>query len=230
MWDLWGILMNNNKKEKKKKRKKQNYFDNQMVEGLILRYKKTNCSDPKLLKEIMEHLDKIIIAIINKYRFYNYYEYDDLIQEARIACIESLSRFDMNKVKQKKKSVFSYFSNVVKRNLRFFTLNKNKKIYRETAVPPEYLKGNGSKYDDDILFTGIVKFNDLILTFKNLFKEKKRMYNLVVILEKYIKEISGINFKTKDFIAYCKSFGYTPEYVKKFLSILREHKEEILNE
>lgn len=213
--------------KKKKNNNNENYFDNQLVEKLVLEYQKKNCNDERLLNEIMKHLDKIVIAIINKYHFYDFYEYDDLIQEGRIACIESLPRFDLTKVKQKHKSVFSYFSNVVKRNLRFLTLNKNKKIYKETAVD-DFVFINNEISKQQAYITEKEMFNDLIRLLKNVLKDKRRMYNLVVLLEKYVNEVSDVHFKMKDFVAYCKSFGYTAEFVKKFFSIVRNYKDEIM--
>jgi hypothetical protein len=214
----------------KPKRVKQNYFDNKLVEELVVRYQKGKYTDVRLYNEIMTHLDKIVIAIINKYHFYYYYNYQDLAQEGRMACMSSLKTFDLKRVKQPGKSVFSYFSNVVKRNLRFFTLNKNRKIIKETKVDPAklatYAIFNQKKETD--FFEGRQKVFEFFAYLKRiLFKDKKRMLNLVFILEKYIKEVSGSNFKSKDFVAYCKSFGYTSDYTKRFMNIIKENKSEL---
>jgi len=207
----------------KKRAKKQSYFDNAMVQALILKYRETNETNDKLKEAILKELDKIVFAIINKYHFYYYYEYEDLVQQGRIACMDSLKRFDMNKVKQKKKSVFSYFSLVVKRNLRFFTINKNRKLYKENKTDFSYL-AESDKFIQHNEYNKFIIFDDLIKTFKNKFKKKQRMYNLVVLLDKYVKKISDIHYKQKDFIAYCKSYGYTAEYIKKFLDEIKNSK------
>lgn len=229
-------FLKKSKKEKKnttpdvkvrKRAKKQNYFNNADVEALILKYKKGGEKDLKIRELILKELDKIVFAIINKYHFYYYYEYDDLVQQGRIACIDSLHRFDMKKVKQKKKSVFSYFSLVVKKNLRFFTINKNRKLYKENITDFSYLS-ESDKFIQHNEYNKFIVFDTLINRFKNKFKTRQRMYNLVVLLDKYVKKISDIHYKQRDFIAYCKSFGYTSEYVKKFLNEIKSKKNDYI--
>jgi len=99
------------------------YFDNAHIQGLIRRYK--TIEDPivkqRLREDILAAVRDIVNGIIFTHRFIAFEPYDDLVQEAMIACIVALERFD-----PEKGTAFNYFSLVAKKALTYYTL-KNRK-------------------------------------------------------------------------------------------------------
>jgi len=76
------------------------YFDNALVEKLLVEYHKTGCTDVVLRNGIMKHVDELIINVIRTHNLHNIYSgkddssFNDLHQIAWVAIESSLYKFN----------------------------------------------------------------------------------------------------------------------------------------
>lgn len=88
------------KKTKKRKNSKKMYFDNDVVEELVVRYQKSGCIDLNLRNEIMNHSHELIIQVMRTNNLQNIYPNrdasaeTDLFQAAWSEIERSLYKFD----------------------------------------------------------------------------------------------------------------------------------------
>jgi len=129
-----------------------NYFDNNAVQKLIIKYQQLDRESPEaqlLLAKIMKQIQKIISGIIFTHKFTMWEPYDDLFQEATEACMKSLHNFDPTFITKSGKpaSAFNYFSLTAKRCLTFYTL-KRRKIRQTYPIETANNIGEEQRIDD----------------------------------------------------------------------------------
>lgn len=193
------------------------YFNNNNAQELIRLYKNEESEETKshLKDQIMLKVQKIVNGIIFTHKFTAFEHYDDLMQEAMLACIVALERFDPDKG-----TAFNYFSLVAKKSLTYFTL-KNKK------------NRNNHSLDDFSFFLThqdeLVDFDIEILVnqLRTYFTENKykKLQPLNDILENYLKKKR--KFNKRDFFKFAKGFGFSQNLIRKYLKIIYTNKEEI---
>lgn len=87
-------------KQLRKRKKRKMYFDNSVVEELVIEYQKTGCTDIKLRNEIMNHSHELIIQVMRTNNLQNIYPNKDasaeidLFQAAWSEIERSLYKFD----------------------------------------------------------------------------------------------------------------------------------------
>ncbi len=69
-------------KKRGRKGSKRMYFDNALVEGLVIRYQEGGCTDLELRNEIMGHSHELIIQVMRTNNLQNIYPYRDQTAEA----------------------------------------------------------------------------------------------------------------------------------------------------
>ena len=100
---------------KKKRLPKNYYFDNDLVESLLKRYKATACTDVALRDEIMHHAEELIRQIIRAHGLHNIYvgheesSFDDLFQVGWAQIESTLYKYEPGKAK-----VFNLWSQVAR--------------------------------------------------------------------------------------------------------------------
>lgn len=193
------------------------YFNNEHIQGLIRRYKITE--DPmigrQLREEILAAVKNIVNGIIFTHRFTAFEPYDDLAQEAMVACIVALERFD-----PEKGTAFNYFSLVAKKALTYYTLKNRKNRNNKPIEDFEfYLHHQESLTDLDIEI--------LIEQLKVYFVDSKfkKIRGLNDQLKKYLTQKR--KFNKRDWFRYAKSMGYSQNLIRKYLKIINENKEEL---
>ncbi len=180
----------------------------------------------EVLKEkIFKEIGKIINGIIFTHRFTAWENYDDLYQEASEACLKALPKFDPNFITSsgQKATAFNYFSLTAKRCLKFYTI-KNKKHrdnYDISDYAHEMTYGDGNHVSQNFIH------NEIIINMKRVFEinKYKKFIPLVEILQEYLEKIGEYN--KRDFFRFAKSYGWSPNLIRKFLKIMFEHKEDI---
>ena len=193
------------------------YFDNKAAQELIKQYKAE--LDPvkkkNLRDEIMLRVKDIVNGIIFTHEFTAFEPYDDLLQEALLASMVALERFD-----PEKGTAFNYFSLVAKKSLTYYTL-KNKKNRNNPTLEFEgnFLAVKKTITDFDIEI--------LVRQLRIYFQEPKlkKLQPLNDILEKYLK--TKRRFNRRDFFRYCRSFGYSSNIIRKYLKIIYDNKDEV---
>lgn len=177
-----------------------------------------------LREKIFKEIGKIINGIIFTHRFTAWENYDDLYQEASEACLKALPKFNPNFITSsgQKATAFNYFSLTAKRCLKFYTI-KNKK-HRDNYDIDDY--SNSMTHEDGHISAAFIH-DEIIQNMKRLFDNNKyrKFIPLVEILQEYLEKIGEYN--KRDFFRFAKSYGWSPNLIRKFLKIMFEHKEDI---
>jgi len=179
----------------------------------------------QLREKIFKEVGKIINGIIFTHRFTAWENYDDLYQEATEACIKAMPKFNPNFITTsgQRATAFNYFSLTAKRCLKFYTI-KNKK-HRDNYAIDDY--AHQMTYGDENHISQSFIQDEIIANIKRVFdgNKYKKFIPLVEILQEYLEKIGDYN--KRDFFRFAKSYGWSPNLIRKFLKIMFEHKEEI---
>lgn len=208
-----------------------NYFDNDIVQGMVEQYllftpdeRKINIAALDLRKKIMVEAGKIVNGIIFKHKFTVWDSYDDLYQEALVAIMGALEKFNPNFITSKgiRATVFNYFSLTAKNSLKFFTM-RNKKN-RDNSDIDDHI--NILIHEHDIYENKDTLSLEFIVQLKTIFVKlgHKKIMPMIDLLNDYLMNI-GL-FNKRDFFRYCKLHAYSPNQIRKFLRIIKESKEE----
>lgn len=193
------------------------YFDNKDVQGKIRTYLiEENATTRQVLRDdILSHVKDIINGIIFTHKFTAFEPYDDLLQEASLACLIALERFNPDKG-----TAFNYFSLVAKKSLTYYTL-KNRKNRNNYPIDDFafYLHNQDELTDLDI--------ESLIDQLRIYFTDSKykKLAALNDILEKYLKQKR--KFNKRDWFKFSKSFGFSQNLIRKYLKVVCENKKEV---
>jgi hypothetical protein len=205
------------------------YFNNAEIQGLAEQYlmipqenRYRDIEAQALRKKIMTEAGKIVNGIIFKHKFTVWDNYDDLYQEATVACMTALEKFNPNYIttKGERATIFNYFSLTAKRHLKFYTM-RNKKN-RDNYDLEEYV--GVLTHEREIYENPDTLSEEFVLQLKNIFLTlgHKKFITMIDLMDEYLKNI-GI-FNKRDFFRYCKLSGYSPNQIRKFLRIIRENK------
>jgi len=211
-----------------------NYFDNDAITELIVEYlafsqeeRTTNKRALFLREQILKEVSKIINGIIFTHKFTVWEYYDDLFQEAAMACLKALDKFNPNYITSsgEKATAFNYFSLTAKRCLKFYTI-RNKRN-RDNLTIEEHT--NNLIVDDDTDKKNNEAFIENFMEETRLIfqKKHKKFLPLVDILDEYLHTMGAFN--KRDFFRYSKSFGWSPNLIRKFLKIIKDNKEELVD-
>jgi len=209
-----------------------NYFDNNVVQGWIVQYlsyepedRKTDTNALELREKILVEVSKIVNGIIFTHKFTIWEPYDDLYQEALEACIKALEKFNPQYVTSNGTfaTAFNYFSLTTKRCLKFYTIRNRK--YRDNYQIDEYSESLISSDGDVHESNHTIMSDDFISQLYQIFTDSKgkKLNPLVDILKEYLEKIG--HFNKRDFFRFAKSYGWSPNLIRKFLRIIRENEE-----
>jgi hypothetical protein len=210
---------------------KNYYFDNSEVQGWIEEYlsypieiRKVEPYTLRLREKSMVAVGKIVCGIIFKHKFTVWEPYDDLYQEAMEACTKALEKFNPNFITKAgiKATAFNYFSLTAKRCLKFYT-TRNQKHRNNTGIEDYDGVLTASVSIDQMIF--IEEFIKQVREIFSGVKNGDKFNTFIEILEGYLTKVGGFN--KRDFFRYAKSFGQSPNLIRKFLKIIKEHKEEV---
>ena len=216
-----------------KYRLRNSYFDNYMVNDWIISYNNTGGEEKSFLDLVIKQVDEIIIRQIKRYEFYKFgTPLDDLVQDIRLACLTALVRFDVTKGKSGREA-FNYFSLICIKAGRMVTIRQNDRFKLEVAdsdvVNDALADIVESRYYDDERWAMDHIDNDILASFYKyfykLFDKRERMQLLLQIMVHFILDANNYSFKKNEFVKFAKSFGFTSQYINKFLTTIRNHKD-----
>lgn len=199
-----------------------NYFDEEVVRPWLLEYQSLPKDSPdsaRLRGKLMCEIGKIVKAIIHTHHFTMYEPYDDLYQEAIVACLKALDKFDPNYITDKgvHSSVFNYFSLTAKKTLIFYTLRQAK--HRGHAdVDAMYDIPEQSTADVSALCDTLVQNIRRIMT-----EQKPSYLPLVDLLEEHLYAVG--TFNRRKFYALGRERGYKTHKLRTFFLIIKDNKE-----
>lgn len=219
-------------KAREKKKPANYYYDNDKVQGWVEEYltydHEDRKSDPHCLvlrERTMVEVGKVVNGIIFKHKFTIWEPYDDLYQEAMEACTKALEKFDPTFITSKgeKATTFNYFSLTAKRCLKFYTMRNQKN--RNNYGIDDY--ANTLSYSNELSenSTEIVS-SEFIKHLKEIFLQAghKKFIPIIDILQEYLEKIGAFN--KRDFFRFAKSYGWSPNLIRKFLKIIKDNKDE----
>ena len=195
-----------------------NYFPEEKVKELILKYQKETVFDENgkkivydeaLETEIVKYLLTIVKCIINVYKYYIFEDYEDLVQCGIMNCYSSLRKYD-----PKYGTVFNYFSIVAKLSLYNYTIRK-KKHRNHLDIEEQVGLETEKEINWDIYFDNLeAELNNVVN--ENFIGNKRDDYlkiNFLVL--KYFR--SNIKQQGKsDMLKYLRSYGIKSSTFKQY--------------
>lgn len=212
-----------------------NYFDNDKVTAWILLYldydpeeRKVNEDALHLREKIVVEVVKIVNAIIFTHKFIVWDDYNDLLQEASEACIKALEKFNPNYITSKgvKATAFNYFSLTAKRCLKYYTIRNKKNRENQPIEDHQFHLETPENHTltDELAMAAIIrKIRSIMDTKKN-----QKFLDLVDVLEEYVKKMG--TFNKRDFFRFAKFKGWSPNLIRRFMSILKDGRDELYEE
>ena len=193
------------------------YFNNDSVQELIRQYLTEEDSEvkSKLKEKIMHEVQAIVNGIIFTHKFTAFEHYDDLMQEAMLACIVALERFNPDKG-----TAFNYFSLVAKKSLTYFTLKNRRNRNNYSLDDLTYFLHQQQELDDFDIETLV---NQLRTYYAD--SKYKKLRSLNDILENYL--MKKRKFNKRDFFKFAKGFGFSQNLIRKYLKIIYANKKEV---
>lgn len=208
-----------------------NYYDNSIVQGWLEEYlnipldiRKTDKHALMLREKVLKEVAKIVNGEIFTHKFTIWENYDDLFQEGMEACMKAMEKFNPNYITSKgiKATSFNYFSLTAKRCLKFYTI-RNKKFRNNPQIEDfiENITVSRNMVENSVQ----VASNQLILQLRELMKDQKsaKFQPLIDVLENYLNHMGSYN--KRDFFRFAKSYGWSPNLIRRFLKTLKENKE-----
>ncbi len=209
-----------------------NYFDNDATTVLIMEYldfpleeRTVNKRAMFLREEILKEVTKIVNGIIFTHKFIVWETYDDLYQEASMACLKALDKFNPNYITSagKPATAFNYFSLTAKRCLKFYTM-RNKK--NRDGLPIEDHMNNLILEDDTNRKSQEEFIENFVYETRIIINRKYKKFDpLVTVLENFLRLMGTYN--KRQFFSYAKCYGWSSNLIRKFLKIIKENKPEI---
>jgi hypothetical protein len=213
----------------------KNYFNEEYVKDLILEYQKTLIingdkiiGDKKLEYKIMAELEKLALAIINKYAQWRFCPMEDLMQECLKVAFQNISKFNaeyiVDEKTKRKTSVFNFFSLIFKMHLYSFTL-KGKKHRDNADVDVFYdVVEERTEVNYNIFFDDLEKTLFRVID-ENYLRDKRKKYReLASILVEYLDKTKSFVGKN-DMLAWFRGYGYKSSDVKNFTNEMQKYKE-----
>lgn len=165
----------------------------------------------KVEAEIMDMVRKIVIAIINNYRYYIFEEYEDLIQAGLEACYKGLPRY-----KEDKGTAFNYFSLIAKIHLLNYTDRRKK--HRGHLDIEEQQEIEGCSEESFELMLSNLKNNLFYRIDRNFVRNKRKKYTkITLILVDYLEKSKKIINKS-DLYAWSRSYGVKPVEIREYFA------------
>jgi hypothetical protein len=192
-----------------------NYFDNKMVENLIMTYKqeKEEVKREALKNKIMENVNEIIKRIISCYSYNRFEEIDDLIQHASEACYKSIKNF--NPEHPKYSSAFNWFSLTAKRSLLNYTLRKQK--HRGHKDIDDYFDIEYQKKEVSLYFVENELSKEIIhiIDLNYVGQQRLNYIKITLVLINYLSK--NFKFKKAEFYAWARSHGFTNAICRQYI-------------
>lgn len=194
--------------------------------ALFLKESKEGTEPTKLSERIMhklyyKYIDKIILGVINTYRFHRFYEVDDLKNIARMKVYEAIlkQRFD-----PERGTIFTFLSTVIAKNLLSFTIRENKKIkFIDAFVELESIFTNEAPmYIEDFDKNMVIEY--IFEEINDFFSDKPRFQKLADVFKIYFKNNIGKKFVKKDFIEFARSYTFSDSFCSSFFEACKKIK------
>jgi len=213
-----------------KMKKARNYFDEEVVRGMLLEYQKTvvkrdkvviikdEVLETKITKEVM----KIVNAIIVVYRYYIFEDTDDLMQHGMKACYENFVKFD-----PQKGTAFNFFSIIAKISLLNYTDRRQKhRNHQDIQEQIDLVSPQSINYE---MFFDELEDTLFEVVDENYVGSKRKKYiKIASVILDYLKKTQKFVSKS-DLYSWARGYGIKNTEVREFIKSLSRFDTEIFS-
>ena len=190
--------------------------------------KMAHMKSQRIMSEYFIYADRIIEGIIQRYKFWQYEEVEDLFNVARMHILKSIQK---EQYIEEKGNYFNFVSTVTSNNLRSHTLKKNRNRKFESnkfvSTSDEMFveDKNGSEapvikeFNHDIETKLVAK--EMFEELKKHFEGRGRFVELTEILENYYYKHIGEKFVKKRFIQVAQGHLFSQSHVNTYFNHVR---------
>jgi len=193
---------------------------------LMLEYIEISCCGERITPKtnkimdtfFLSYADHLVKGVIHMpaYKFWQYAEMDDLIQEGRISLIQSIHKNQWDPLKG---NIFNFFTTVIVRHLINFTRKTHKKEESDANIDDIYNNTDMKYYQN---FDKYFIMNDIFKELKKFFKGKLKFVKLTELLEHYYYDNLGKKFIKKHFIEFAKAYNFSPAITNTFFAYMKK--------
>lgn len=211
------------------KKEKKMYFDEASFQEMILEYQKTAVvmgkvtvkKDEKLERKIVNEVQKIVMAIINQYRYGIFEDIDDLKQEGLKACYMNFMKFHPSKG-----SAFNYFSIITKIHLLNYT--DRRKRHRNLSDVDECMDLECAPNINYEFFFENLEDTLFRLVDENYVGSKRKKYvRITSVIVDYLRKSQKYVSKS-DLYAWARSYGFKSMQIREYINDLSQFSEDIM--
>lgn len=196
----------------------------EMIKLMIKYIEESNCGEvtnhkTNMLMDVFfsKYADHLVKGVIHMptYKFWNYAEVDDLLQEGRMALIQSIHK---NQWDPNRGNIFNFFTTVIVRSLINYTRKYNKREESDADIDVIYNNSDMKYYQD---YESQFLLQDIFREIKKYFKGKIKFIKLTELLEHYYNDNFGKKFIKKHFIEYAKAYNFSPAITNTFFAFVK---------
>ena len=200
---------------------KKYYFDEENFQKLLTEYQRTAIvyngvvinKDEKVERELVNQVQKIVIAIINQYHYHLFEDVEDLKQEGAKACFTNFIKFTPNKG-----TAFNYFSIIVKIHLLNYTDRRKK--HRNLSDVDECVDVESRKELNYDLFFENLETTLFKIIDENFVGNKRKKYTKIAsIIIGYLKK-SKVYTSKSDMYSWLRSYGFKSGEAREFIKAM----------
>lgn len=178
--------------------------------------------DERLEQLLVIEVLKIVKAVINRWRFYIYEDYDDLIQHGIMNCYTNFAKFNTSKG-----SAFNFFTKISRMSLLNYTTRRKKHRVHTDIETQEHLEGRYSQNKEfffDSLEISLFKIVD-----ENFVGNRRKKYVAISsLMLDYMRKTEKFISKS-DLYSWMRSYGIKNVEVREFVRSVERYNENIFD-
>lgn len=165
---------------------------------------------------------KIVRAVINKWRYYIFEDYDDLVQHGIMNCYTNFAKFNTSKG-----SAFNFFTKIARISLLNYTSRRQKHRSHTDIETQQQLEGRYS-HSLDFFFDALEVSLFKIIDENYIGKKRKRFSTIASLILDYMRKTEKFVSKS-DLYSWARSYGIKNVEIREFVKSMEEHSENIFD-
>jgi len=165
---------------------------------------------------------KIVKAVINKWRYYIFEDYDDLVQHGIISCYTNFAKFNTSKG-----SAFNFFTKISRISLLNYTSRRKKHRMHTDIETQQQLEGRYSQ-NKDFFFDNLESSLFKIIDENFLGNRRKKYITISSLILDYMRKTEKFISKS-DLYSWMRSYGIKNVEVREFVRSIEKHNANIFD-
>lgn len=178
--------------------------------------------DTRIEEQITVEVLKIVKAVINKWRYYIFEDYDDLVQHAIMNCYTNFAKFNTSKG-----SAFNYFTKISRISLINYTTRRQKHRSHTDIETQHDLEGRYSQ-NKEFLFDNLETTLFTIIDENFLGTRRKKYITISSLILDYMRKTEKFISKS-DLYSWMRSYGIKNVEVREFVKAMEEFNADLFN-